>query len=125
MIKYHSLSAIVRSIILVVSIIATGSFLTLLTQSPDNTILQIITFLLIFVSLYLIFNFKDLKIYNKIFIGLALGIIAGLVFGEQIQIFQPVGKAFIKLIKMIVIPLVFASLLVGTASMNNIKKLGN
>lgn len=124
MIKYHSLSAIVRSIILVVSIIATGSFLTLLTQNPDNTILQIITFLLIFVSLYLIFNFKDLKIYNKIFIGLALGIIAGLVFGEQIQIFQPVGKAFIKLIKMIVIPLVFASLLVGTASMNNIKKLG-
>jgi Na+/H+-dicarboxylate symporter len=124
MIKYHSLSAIVRSIILVGSIIATGSFLTLLTQSPDNTILQIITFLLIFVSLYLIFNFKDLKIYNKIFIGLALGIIAGLVFGEQIQIFQPVGKAFIKLIKMIVIPLVFASLLVGTASMNNIKKLG-
>jgi Na+/H+-dicarboxylate symporter len=56
---------------------------------------------------------------------LAFGIIAGLVFGEQIQIFQPVGQAFIKLIKMIVIPLVFASLLVGTASMNNIKKLGN
>jgi Na+/H+-dicarboxylate symporter len=97
----------------------------LLNHSPENTILQVISFILLFISLYGIFNFKDLKIYNKIFIGLALGIIAGLVFGEQIQIFQPIGKAFIKLIKMIVIPLVFASLLVGTASMSTIKKLGN
>jgi Na+/H+-dicarboxylate symporter len=82
-------------------------------------------FILIFLLLHLIFNISHLKIYNKIFIGLALGILAGVVFGEQIQLFQPVGKAFIKLIKMIVIPLVFSSLLVGTASINNIKKLGN
>jgi Na+/H+-dicarboxylate symporter len=53
-----------------------------------------------------------------------LGIIAGLLFDKQIQIFQPVGKAFIQLIKMIVMPLVFSSLLVGIASINSIKRLG-
>jgi Na+/H+-dicarboxylate symporter len=125
MIKYQSLSAITRSIVLFFFIAGTITSLLLLNHSPENTILQVISFILLFISLYGIFNFKDLKIYNKIFIGLALGIIAGLVFGEQIQIFQPIGKAFIKLIKMIVIPLVFASLLVGTASMSTIKKLGN
>jgi Na+/H+-dicarboxylate symporter len=124
MVKYQSLSAIARSIVLVFFIASTISSLLLLAQIPDNTILQICSFILLFITLYGIFNFTDLKIYNKIFIGLVLGIIAGLVFGEQIQIFQPIGKAFIKLIKMIVIPLVFASLLVGTASINNIKKLG-
>ena len=98
--------------------------LTLIPSNSDNTLLQISGFVFIFISLYLIFNISDLKIYNKIFIGLALGILAGLFFGEQIQVFQPVGKAFIKLIKMIVIPLVFSSILVGTASMNNIKRLG-
>ena len=125
MISYQSLSLLSRSIILVLSLILTTFFLLFLSQNPNNTILQIITFLLIFSTLYVLFNYIDFKIYNKIFMGLTLGIIAGLVFGEQIQIFQPVGQAFIKLIKMIVIPLVFASLLVGTASMNNIKKLGN
>jgi Na+/H+-dicarboxylate symporter len=125
MIKFQSLSAITRSLILVFFIAGTGSLIFLLAKSPDNPIIQIISFLLIFITLYLVFNFKNLKVYHKIFIGLALGIIAGLVFGEQIQIFQPVGRTFIKLIKMIVIPLVFASLLVGTASMNNIKKLGH
>jgi Na+/H+-dicarboxylate symporter len=108
----------------VVSLVTTYFNLNLISESPGHAIYQITGFIFIFLSLYLILNITNLKIYNKIFIGLALGLIAGLVFGEQIQIFQPVGKAFIKLIKMIVIPLVFASLLVGTASMNNIKKLG-
>jgi len=125
MIKFQSLSIIIKSFILVFFLVGTGSVLFLFSQSPDNKILQILSFLLIFTTLCIIFNFIEFKIYNKIFIGLTLGIFAGLIFGEQIQIFEPVGKAFIKLIKMIVIPLVFSSLLVGTASMNNIKKLGN
>jgi Na+/H+-dicarboxylate symporter len=37
---------------------------------------------------------------------------------------KPIGLAFIKLISMVVIPLVFASLLVGTSSLNDIRKLG-
>ena len=121
---YNSLSLKYKISLLIVCLVATYINLNLISRSTDNVIFQISGFIFIFLSLYFVLNIGDLKIYNKIFIGLALGILAGMVFGEQIQIFQPVGKAFIKLIKMIVIPLVFSSILVGTASMNNIKKLG-
>lgn len=124
MIWFRNLSISFKILLLIICLASTSGVLYLLESDTDSVILQLAGFVLIFLTLILILNFQELKIYNKIFIGLALGIISGLIFKEQIQVFQPVGKAFIQLIKMIVIPLVFASLLVGTASMNNIKKLG-
>ena len=45
--------------------------------------------------------------------------------GEQIiTILRPIGQLFMRLIKMVVVPLVFASLLVGVASLGDIRKLG-
>jgi len=41
-----------------------------------------------------------------------------------IELLQPVGKLFMKLIKMVIVPLVFSSLLVGVASLGDIRKLG-
>jgi Na+/H+-dicarboxylate symporter len=109
-------------------IIVCGSLATILLKIPlsgvPTVIIEFFSFLFLFFTLYLIFNFNSPKIYTRIFTGLALGVIAGILIGSRIEVFIPVGKAFIQLIKMIVIPLVFASLLVGTASMNNIKKLG-
>ena len=64
------------------------------------------------------------QIYTKILIGLLLGIAAGIVFGPQAAIISPLGTAFIRLITLIVVPLVFASLLVGTASLGDMRKLG-
>jgi Na+/H+-dicarboxylate symporter len=40
------------------------------------------------------------------------------------DILEPVGRLFLRLIKMIIVPLVFASLLVGVASLGDIRKLG-
>ncbi len=37
---------------------------------------------------------------------------------------RPIGKIFMKLIKMVIVPLVFASLLVGVAGLGDIRKLG-
>ena len=65
-----------------------------------------------------------LELHTQILIGLILGVAGGLIFGEKIVFIKPVGDAFIKLIVMIVVPLVFASLVVGTASLGDIKKLG-
>lgn len=65
-----------------------------------------------------------IKLHTKIFLGLVLGIIAGLVFGEKALIIEPVGTIFLRLITMIVIPLVFVSLMLGTASMGDVRKLG-
>lgn len=78
---------------------------------------------------------KKLSLTAKIFIGLILGLICGLLlypmkanpiindwlinFG-----FNLVGKVFINAIKMMVVPLVFVSLVVGASSMGDIKKLG-
>ena len=65
-----------------------------------------------------------LKLHTQILIGLLLGVVAGVVVGPSIGVIKPVGDAFIKLITMIVVPLVFASILVGVASLGDLAKLG-
>ena len=66
----------------------------------------------------------SLELYTKILIGLLLGIPVGLLIGPRAAVLQPLGDIFIRLIRMIVVPLVFASLFVGTASLGDIRKLG-
>jgi len=71
-----------------------------------------------------------LQLYTKVFLGLAMGAVFGVLanrleFSEFVFIYvKPVGTAFVRLIGMVVVPLVFASLLVGTASLKDIRKLG-
>ena len=67
---------------------------------------------------------KKIKLHTKIFIGLILGVAVGLIFGEKATIIEPVGTIFLRLITMIVVPLVFVSLMLGTASLGDIRKLG-
>ncbi len=77
------------------------------------------------VVLWVLFErLRPLQTYTKILIGLLLGVLAGLAFGPVIAEVKPLGTAFIRLIQMIVVPLVFASLLVGTASLGDPKKMG-
>jgi proton glutamate symport protein len=122
--RFNALSSSVQILLIVIFVFVTYFLLNILESDMENPFLHVLSFLLIFITLFLIFNFRNPPIYTRIFLGLALGIIAGLFFDEQIQIFLPIGKAFIQLIKMIVIPLVFSSLLVGIASINSIKRLG-
>jgi Na+/H+-dicarboxylate symporter len=70
----------------------------------------------------------------KVLIGLILGIVIGIIFNaigykplNDILIkwfLDPLGSIFLRGIKMVVVPLVFFSLVVGTASIGDIKKLG-
>jgi Na+/H+-dicarboxylate symporter len=72
------------------------------------------------------------QLYTKILIGLVAGIAAGMFANlagitwlqELLQLIEPIGTVFIRLIMMIVIPLVVASLILGTASLGDIRKLG-
>ncbi|MFA6708490.1 MAG: dicarboxylate/amino acid:cation symporter [Fusobacterium sp.] len=79
---------------------------------------------------------KKLKTIHKIFIGLISGILVGALlypFKENVIVskyvlgflFQILGQGFLRLIKMIIVPLVFVSLVNGTAAMNDVKKLGS
>lgn len=67
---------------------------------------------------------RKIKLHTKIFIGLILGVVLGLIFGEKAQIIEPIGTIFLRLITMIVIPLVLISLMLGTASLGDFRKLG-
>ncbi|WP_191556312.1 cation:dicarboxylate symporter family transporter [Metabacillus idriensis] len=63
----------------------------------------------------------------QIVIGLILGIAVGAAFygNPNIEGFlQPIGDIFVRLIKMIVVPIVVATLIVGVAGVGDIKKLG-
>ena len=79
---------------------------------------------------------KGMPLHTKILIGLAVGVIAGvavnrLVGGDHPRVAwfidnftNPVGQLFLRLLLMIVVPLVFASLVVGVAGIGDIRKLG-
>lgn len=70
---------------------------------------------------------KKIGLALQIFIGLALGIIVGAIFYGHPAIetyLKPIGDIFIRLIKMIVVPIVFSTLVVGVAGVGDIKKLG-
>ncbi|MBT8398302.1 MAG: dicarboxylate/amino acid:cation symporter [Gemmatimonadetes bacterium] len=70
-----------------------------------------------------------MQLHTKILIGLVLGAVAGAIaemmgFGHIFVRMEAFGQAFIRLLIMIVIPLVMASLIIGTASLGDLKKLG-
>ncbi|HDH63257.1 MAG TPA: dicarboxylate/amino acid:cation symporter [Firmicutes bacterium] len=54
----------------------------------------------------------------RILIGLILGAIVGLIFGPKILWVQPFGDLFVRLLKMIVMPVIFFTLVVGAASIS-------
>lgn len=72
---------------------------------------------------------KKLALHWKIIIGLILGIVFGIVLsgiqgGKQFTIdwIQPFGTVFVKLLKLIAIPLIMASLIKGIAELKDISK---
>ena len=67
---------------------------------------------------------KNLQLHNKILLGLILGILAGAILGERILIIKPLGAIFLRLISMVIVPLIFASIVVGVAGLQDIKKVG-
>ncbi|MCQ4924357.1 dicarboxylate/amino acid:cation symporter [Tissierella carlieri] len=66
---------------------------------------------------------KKLSLSAKVFIGFGLGIILGIIFKEKILIIKPVGDIFLRLIKMIVVPLIFFSIAAGVCSIGDMQKL--
>jgi Na+/H+-dicarboxylate symporter len=54
----------------------------------------------------------------RILIGLILGAVAGIAFGPAIAWVSPLGDLFVRLLKMIVMPVVIFTLIVGTASIS-------
>ena len=79
---------------------------------------------------------KSISLSNWILIGMILGFIVGLILNFFVSdpfikdiilvdnVFYLGGTGFIKLMKMLVVPLVFFSIVVGAASISDIRKIG-
>ena len=72
---------------------------------------------------------KKLSLATQIFIALVLGIIAGMCLTKNADIatsyIKPFGTIFLNLIKWVVTPLVFFSIMAGVISMRDIRKVGS
>lgn len=66
--------------------------------------------------------FGDLSV--RILIAMVLGIVVGRLMGESASVFTPLGTLFIQLIKMLVVPLVFVSIVSGSASLGATNSAG-
>lgn len=74
--------------------------------------------------------FKKIPLHTQIIVGLVLGLVFGLVVifsgispSFTIDFIKPIGTIFINALKMIAVPLVLASLIVGVANLGDISKL--
>lgn len=65
-----------------------------------------------------------MKLWVKIFIGLLLGSITGLILGEKAIYLKPLGTIFLNLINMIIVLLILSSMVIGITSFHDPKKLG-
>tara|TARA_R110002095_G_scaffold65341_1_gene55195 strand:- start:4945 stop:6225 length:1281 start_codon:yes stop_codon:yes gene_type:complete len=65
-----------------------------------------------------------LALWKKILIGMVLGVAAGAIMGPDAEMLKPIGTLFINAIKMLIVPLVFCSLVVGVTSMQDTRKMG-
>lgn len=68
-----------------------------------------------------------LALHKKIFVMLLLGIVVGWVAGPKAEILQPLGDVFIRLLRMLIVPLVFFTLSSGVTKMgspSNLRRVG-
>ena len=67
---------------------------------------------------------KKIGLSGWIGIGLLAGVIVGAIAPDFAKQLKPLGDVFIRMIKMIVVPLIFSSLIMGIAGTGDFKKLG-
>ena len=64
------------------------------------------------------------SLYIQVLLAITAGIFLGHFYPELGTAMQPLGTAFIKLIKMIIAPIIFCTVVVGIAGMEDMKKVG-
>jgi aerobic C4-dicarboxylate transport protein len=70
------------------------------------------------------FGFFRLHLYVQVLIGITIGTLLGFVAPETAAAMKPLGDAFVKLIKMVIAPIIFATVVVGIAKIGDMKEVG-
>lgn len=65
-----------------------------------------------------------MKLWQKMLLGLGLGIVTGILLGPKASYLKPIGTVFLGLLNMLVMLLVCSSMTVGVTSIRDSKKLG-
>lgn len=66
---------------------------------------------------------RKMQLSTKIFIGFGIGILLGIIFKEQATLVKPIGQLFLKLIKMVIVPLVACTIISGISNLGDVTKL--
>ncbi len=66
---------------------------------------------------------KNLALWKKILIGVVIGLIVGFASPEAADFISPLGDIFMRMLKMLIVPLVFFSITSGVCKMGDIKQL--
>ena len=64
------------------------------------------------------------SLYLQVIVAIIAGIVLGFFYPETGAAMKPLGDGFIKLIKMIIAPIIFCTVVVGIAGMENMKTVG-
>jgi aerobic C4-dicarboxylate transport protein len=64
------------------------------------------------------------SLYLQVLVAIAVGVALGHFYPDTGAAMKPFGDAFIKLIKMIIAPIIFCTIVVGIAGMEDMKKVG-
>lgn len=64
------------------------------------------------------------SLYFQVIVAIVIGVVLGHFYPETGASMKPLGDAFIKLIKMIIAPIIFCTVVVGIAGMEDMKKVG-
>jgi aerobic C4-dicarboxylate transport protein len=64
------------------------------------------------------------SLYLQVLVAIAIGIALGHLYPESGAAMKPLGDGFIKLIKMIIAPIIFCTVVLGIAGMEDMKKVG-
>src|SRR6202171_6114964 len=63
-------------------------------------------------------------LYIQVLIAIALGILIGYLYPDLGKALKPLGDGFIALIKMMIAPVIFCTVVHGISSMSDLKKIG-
>src|SRR5438046_4487058 len=64
------------------------------------------------------------SLYFQVITAIVIGVLLGHFYPQSGEAMKPLGDAFIKLIKMIIAPIIFCTVVVGIAGMEDMKKVG-
>ncbi len=64
------------------------------------------------------------SLYVQVLVAIVIGVFIGYFFPKTGEALKPLGDGFIKLIKMLIAPIIFCTVVVGIAGMEDMKKVG-